>query len=69
MGDDAEQDGPAGCKHYRVVTRQLLVGDKDCEDDSGQAKGLPIAPEIGADHGPAGPLRGTRFCDPMRKTK
>jgi hypothetical protein len=30
---------------------------------------IPIKPEIGADHGPAGPLRGKRFCDPMRRTK
>jgi hypothetical protein len=35
MGDDTEEDGPAGGEHYRVVTGQLFVEDENCEDDSG----------------------------------
>jgi len=33
MSEDAEQHGPAGRKHYRVVTGQLFVEDENGEDD------------------------------------
>jgi hypothetical protein len=33
MGDDAEQDGPAGREHDGVVTGQLFVQDENCEND------------------------------------
>jgi hypothetical protein len=35
MGDDAEQHGPAGCEHYRVVAGQLFVEDENREYDRG----------------------------------
>lgn len=37
MGDDAEQDGPAGSEHYCIVARQLFVGDENRENDCGEA--------------------------------
>jgi hypothetical protein len=35
MGDDTQQDGPAGREQYRVVTWQLFVEDEDSENDCG----------------------------------
>jgi hypothetical protein len=35
MGDDTEQNGPAGREHDRVVAGQLFVEDENREDDCG----------------------------------
>jgi hypothetical protein len=35
MGDDAEEDGPAGREHYRVVSGQLFVKDENSKNDCG----------------------------------
>ena len=39
VGDDAEEHGPTGCEHDRVVTGKLCVEDKDPKNDCRQPAG------------------------------
>jgi hypothetical protein len=55
MGDDAEQDGPAGREHYRVDAGQFFVEDEDRENDCGQSARAEPADEKR--------IRGARSCD------
>jgi hypothetical protein len=45
VGNDAEQNSPAGCKHYRVVAGQLFVEDENGEDDCGQSARAELTDE------------------------
>src|SRR3974377_602170 len=48
MSEDAEQHGPAGRDHYRVVTRQLFMEDENSEDNRSQpARAEPADEELG----------------------